>query len=201
MTPKQRLNAVRRARRHLHRATGYNPEGGHYKKVDAALDSLEASLKKDLRPKWAVIGPVTYGGKSLLDMSLTHKTTGISLFPAVDLAWGSGVAMYAPENCVVDTKDTSANPGEALYLKGDSGMRYWFGHLDRDHPLGKKFSKGTYIAKTAYQPNKKAHGHVGVNAEAFLGRGKQLKYGRTGAGPDYTIGAPTIREQLTLASL
>ena len=59
------------------------------------LDKLEASYAA--KPAWANIGYVTKPGASLLDMSLTHRTEGIPLFPAVDLAWGAGVPMYAPE--------------------------------------------------------------------------------------------------------
>lgn len=202
MTPKQRVNAVRRARTHLLRTKiggrefAESGQGSEWKLALKHLDDLERDLLKDIAPPWTKIGPVLFGDKSLLDYALTHATSGIPLFPAVDLAWGSNVAMYAPENCVVDTKDTSANPGEALYLTGESGIQYWWGHGDRDYPLGKRFRKGELVWKTAWQPNKKAHGHIGVNVEALLGKGKQLKYGRTGEGPNYTHGSPTIREQL-----
>lgn len=197
MTNKQRVAAVRRARRHLHDADGYRPNGIHYREIDKALNVLEADFLKEMRPKWVGIGPVTKGGASLLDMSLTHKTSGIALFPAVDLAWGAGVSMYAPEAVTVDTRDTSANPGEALYLTGRSGMRYWFAHIDRDYRLGTKFAKGAFLGKTVDTSRGGGpHGHVGVNGEAFLGRGKQFLYGRDGNGPDYSLGAPTIRNQL-----
>jgi hypothetical protein len=202
---KQRLALVKEAKRHLKRTKkGWleKPVGGgsEWKDAMAALDRLERDLSA--KPAWENIGPITKPGASLLDMSLTHQTVGIPLFPAVDLAWGAGVPMYAPEIVVVDTKDTSASPGEALYLRGASGMRYWFGHLDRDHPLGKSFAKGALIAKTVNQPPGFVdHGHVGVNAEKFLGAGKQLKYGRTGNGPDYSTGSPRIRTQLEESEL
>lgn len=196
MTNRQRVAAIRRARRHLHDARGYRPNGVHYREVDKALNALESDFLREVR-KWSNIGAVTKGGASLLDMSLTHDTSGIALFPAIDLAWGAGVSMYAPEPVTVDTKDTSASPGEALYLTGRSGMRYWFAHIDRDYPLGTKFDKGAFLGKTV-DTNRGGgpHGHVGVNGEAFLGKGKQFLYGRDGDGPDYTLGAPTIRNQL-----
>jgi hypothetical protein len=147
-------------------------------------------------PTWANIGPIVKGDRSLLDHSLTHNSDGIPLFPAVDLAWGVGIAMIAPEACVVDTKDTSANPGEALYLTGASRLRYWLAHLDRDHPLGARFAKGALLGRTINQAGAD-HGHVGVNGEAYLGKGRQFLYGRNGNGPDYTVGAPTLRHQLT----
>jgi len=73
--------------------------------------------------------------------------------------------------------------------------------MDRDHPLGTKLKKGQLVGKTVDQGKEKSHGHVGVNAEFYLGTGKQLKYGKTGRGPDYTHGSPTIREQLEEALL
>ena len=205
MTDKQRLALVKDAKKHLKLTTkGWlEPPKGGGTEWEAAMESLN-KLERDLaaQPDWVNIGPVTKPGASLLDMSLTHKTVGIPLFPAVDLAWGAGVPMYAPEAVVVDTKDTSASPGEALYLRGASGMRYWFGHLDQDHPIGKSFRKGAIIARTVNQPpGMTDHGHVGVNAERFLGAGKQLKYGKTGNGPDYTTGSPRIRTQLAASEL
>jgi hypothetical protein len=198
MNDQQRLALVKDAKKHLKlTAKGWleKPVGGG-SEWQAAMESLN-KLEKDLaaKPGWANIGPITKPGASLIDMSLTHKTEGIPLYPAVDLAWGAGVPMYAPEACEVFLKDTSASPGEALYLKGVSGMMYWWGHLDRDHALGTKFSKGALVARTVNQSGTD-HGHVGVNAEKFLGAGKQLKYVRTGTGPDYTTGSPRIRAQL-----
>ncbi len=206
MTNKQRLNAIRRARRNLRLADGFDPEGGHYRAVLRALDALEKEVLEDAKPgrPWADIGPVTKGGESLLDMSLTHASHGLpknaagtTLWPAVDLAWGAGTSVYAPEDVVVDTKDSSASPGEALYLTGESGARHWVAHLDRDYPLGKRFKKGALIGKTIpTNIGGGPHAHWGFNVEAFLGKGRALKYGRNGDGPDYTLGAPTIREQL-----
>lgn len=150
-----------------------------------------------LVPRRSKLGPVVKGGASLLDHSLTHKTSSLPLFPAVDLAWGAGVSLYAPEDMVVDTKDTSARPGEALYATGKSKLRHWIAHIDRDYPLGTRFRKGQFIGKTVdTKLGGGPHGHWAVNAEALLGKGKQLLYGRDGTGPDYTLGAPTIREQL-----
>jgi hypothetical protein len=206
LTDKQRLALLQKARGHLARTTqghvqyAKTKKGSEWKAADAAL----ARLAADLRPKptgWRSVGPVQPGGVSLLDMSLTHATSGIPLFPAVDTAWGGGggVTVIAPERCVVDTKDTNSSPGEALYLTGASKLRLWIGHLDRDWPLGHRFKKGEVIGKTLPIPGSSDHAHWGVNAEALLGKGKQLLYGETGRGPDYTLGSPTIRAQLTKA--
>lgn len=206
MDDKQRLASLIACEKHLKLTTKGWKEApvGEGSEWDAAMELLHR-VQKDLAPRakaaWENIGPITKPGASLLDYSLTHKTEGIDLFPAVDLAWGPGVSMYAPEACVIDTKDTSASPGEALYLTLASGIRLWIGHLQTDHPIGKKFAKGALLGKTIYQPNQKSHGHVGVNAEKYLGKGKQLKYGRTGTGPDYTTGSPRIRTQLLAVDL
>lgn len=207
MTDKQRLALLRKAERHLKLTTkGWKEkpvgEGSEWKAAMEALDRLEADLvRATALLGWQKIGPIQPGGISLLDMSLTHKTSGIPLFPAIDTAWGAmgGVTVIAPEICVVDTKDTSSSPGEAVYLTGASTLRHWVGHLNRDWPLGKRFKKGEIIGKTLPIPGKSDHAHWGVNVEALLGKGKQLKYGRDGNGPDYSLGAPTIREQLRKA--
>lgn len=202
MTSKQRLAAVRRGRRHLHAASGYKPNGGHYKAVDEVFNMLEADFLRELKPArpWEVIGPIQPGGGSLLDMVLTHDTSGIPLFPAVDTAWGKygGVIVIAPEALTIDTKDTSAGPGEAIYATGRSGMRYWIGHIDRDHKLGTMFAKGAVLGKTLPIVGDSDHAHVGVNAEAFLGKGKELYWGGAPARKPvrYRGGSPTIRQQL-----
>lgn len=200
MTDKQRLAVLRAARRELERTKeGYNPLGGHWQRANERLDRLE----NDLRPApalWANVGPVQPGGKSLLDMSLTHDTSGIPLFPAVDTAWGGGggVELIAPEGCTVDRRDTSSSPGEAFFMSGRSSLDYWFGHLDRDWPLGHEFVKGDFIGKTLPIPGQSDHAHVGVNAEALLGKGKELLWGGAPSKPRrrYQLGSPTIREQL-----
>lgn len=184
------------------------PATGHFGQatLDALwpyMDAYARLLYRTSRARRALpdLGPVQPGGVSLLDMSLTHDTSGIPLFPAVDTAWGGGggVVVIAPEGCVVDTKDTSSSPGEAVFLTGVSELRHWIGHLDRDWPLEHEFRKGDLIGKTLPIPGQSDHAHWGVNAEAFLGPGKELKWGATGKGPRYTLGAPTIREQLEKA--
>lgn len=201
MTDKERFELLEEAMASLKLTKdGFDTFGGHWQDAWPKLQKLAIDLKPKPLASWEKIGQVTKPGASLLDMSLTHATSHIPLFPAVDLAWGAGVPMYAPEGLTVDTRDTSASPGEAFFATGVSGIRYWFGHLDRDHPIGKKFIKGAMIARTINQAGTD-HGHVGVNAEKYLGKGKQLLYGRTGTGPDYTTGAPRIRTQLRAAEV
>lgn len=150
------------------------------------------------KPKPAVpdLGPVRPGGTSVLDQDLTHPTSGIPLYPAFDDAFGVGREVIAPEDIVVVPNPrtgalwSSSNPGKAFYADGVLG--YWFGHLDRNHPVGTRFKKGQLIGKTA--PNDIGggpHVHTGVNVERLLGKGRELLH-----HTDYTHGAPTIRQQL-----
>lgn len=148
-------------------------------------------------PTLLKVGPVMAGGKSLLDHQLTHATSGIPLFPAFDTAFYPNRLILAPEDLIVDTRLTSSMPGSAIYTTGKSGLRYWFGHLDRSHPLGTKFLKGQPLGKTIItEVGGGPHVHVGVNCEKLMGTSRQFLYGKNGDGPPYTYGAPSIRTQL-----
>lgn len=141
------------------------------------------------------LGPVYAGGRSVLDHDLTHATSGIPLYPAFDDAFTEDLEIIAPENVRVHKQLTSSRPGHAFYAIGDSGIQYWFGHLDRSHPLGVEFEKGAVVGRVA--PNTVGggpHVHVGVNVELLLGKGEELEH-RTG----YQHGAPTVGEQLRAA--
>lgn len=137
------------------------------------------------------LGPVVAGGQSVLDHDCTHATSGIPLYPAFDDAFQQGVSVIAPEALVV-TRASSSNPGLAFYCDGASGVRYWFGHLDRTHQAGVKFAKGTSVGRVAVNTiGGGPHVHVGVNVEKLWGAGRELAHHK-----DYTHGAPTIRVQL-----
>src|SRR5688572_23733399 len=160
MTDKQIVNSVRRARRHLKAAAGFDPEGGHYQAVLAELAAIE---KAHLPPKLPALGKVDEEGRSILDMDFTHQTTGLG-WPAFDTNFGAGDTFLAPEDMVVDTKDSSAHPGEAIYCTGKSGIRYWFAHLQQDHPLGTRFKKGQVVGKTiATNIGGGPHLHLAIN--------------------------------------
>lgn len=188
MTNKQRLNALRRAKTALKQTTrGYTPNGLYWRRAMKHIDAVMASLE----PPPLDIGPVWKGGKSLLDQDLTHPTSGIPLYPAFDDAFVEGREIIAPERLVV-TRDSSSRPGDAFYADGESGLRYWFGHLAVAPGVGKRFAKGEVMGKVgANNIGGGPHVHVGVNAEKFLGKGKELQH-----HTNYTHGAPTIREQL-----
>ena len=201
MTEKQRLALLREAVGEL-KLTGQGyvqwskdkKSGGHWPNAIKALEKLAVDLKPSPIPQ---LGPVWVGGKSILNHGLTHKTFGIPLYPAFDDAFNQGRPIIAPEAMEVISPLTSANPGHAFYAVGKSKIRYWFGHLDRRPVPGTKFSKGDAVGRVAANSiGGGPHVHVGINVEALFGNGKQLKYGATGTGPDYTFGSPTVGVQL-----
>jgi hypothetical protein len=166
------------------------PNAGQYALDDTAIKLIkdEAKALKSAVPN---LGPIFHGGLSVLDHDLTHATDGISLFPAFDDAFMQGTGIIAPEKLTV-YKSSSSRPGHAFYGKGDSKLRYWFGHLDRDPSVGHTFAKGDFMGRVA--PNNVGggpHCHVGVNVELLWGAGKQLQH-----HTDYTHGGYLIRRQL-----
>lgn len=205
MTDKQRLVLLRRIESNLEKTkqghVQWVEEGKpntHWRAVIVDLKKLENDLKPSPIPD---LGPLWVGGKSVLLHDLTHATSGIPLFPALDDAFNQGRVIVAPEMLVVIpnpiTGDpwSSANPGKAFYARGKSKIRYWFGHLDRNHPVGTKFQKGDAVGKVAANTiGGGPHVHVGVNVELLLGEGKQLIH-----NTNYTHGAPLIETQLKKA--
>jgi murein DD-endopeptidase MepM/ murein hydrolase activator NlpD len=202
MTDAERRKLLARATKRLKMTTeGYNKVGGHWRAAMALLDDLDNDLKPDPPPTVPPLGPVTVGGQSLLKMSLTHQTSGLPLYPALDTAWVAGQKVLAPESGVVTRHSGNSNGGYSVYITGASGLRYYSTHLKDAgrHGLG-AIGKGStigYVGSPKQFPAQRvAHTHFGVNAEDLLGQGHQLKYGAKGNGPDYTNGAPSIGEQL-----
>lgn len=199
MTDKQRLELLRAAMKELKLTSqGYvqwvaeGKEGGHWAKAMLSLNKLEKDLVPVPIPQ---LGPIWMGGPSVLTHDLTHVTAGIPLYPAFDDAFVQGRVIIAPENLEVIPPLTSSNPGEAFYARGRSKLKYWFGHLDRSHGIGARFSKGDAIGRVAANNiGGGPHCHCGINAEAILGAGKQFLH-----HTDYTHGAPTIGAQLRTA--
>jgi len=200
MTDKQRLALLNEAIKELKLTKEGFPNkllpSTHWGKAMPKLNKLAVDLRPDPIPQLPLIGPVYNGGDSLLDYQLTHKTSGIEFYPAFDTAFSEGMAIIAPENLLV-SRSSSSRPGLAFYCIGSWKLKYWFGHLDRTHDAGKRFKKGELIGKVCRNSiGGGPHTHVGVNVEELIGRGNQLKYGKTGNGPDYTFGSPSIRKQL-----
>lgn len=174
-----------------------NHSGTHWRDWLRKMEKLEEDLLPDPLP---ALGPVRRGGKGLLTYQLTHNTDGIPLYPAFDDNWGLGTISIAPEALTIIAPYTSSNPGAACYALGASKIKYWIGHLTRSPKIGTRFVKGQEIGRSVAQSGAE-HTHWGINAEAFLGKGHQLRYGRNGNGPDYTYGSPAIGVQLRDALL
>jgi hypothetical protein len=99
--------------------------------------------------------------------------------------------VLAPEDCRVDDNTSGAQGGDAFYLRGDSGMRYWIGHIAAVPALGTRFRKGQKMT-TISADHSVPHVHVGIDARPLLGR-------HLVAHRNYTHGAPLIGTQLTAA--
>lgn len=187
-------------------ATGFYGEATHKKlkgkKVPSGspnagqqvFDDRAAALYKQYQvpsDKVPDLGPVFSGGKPMLKQDLTHATSGIEKYPAYDDAFAQGKTIIAPEDIVV-TKESSSNPGDACYAEGESGLRYWFGHLTSAPAVGTKIAKGKKIGVTcANNQGGGPHVHVAVNVEGIWGNGKVLSH-----HVNYTHGAPLIGDQL-----
>ena len=124
MTDKQRLELLRAAKAELKLTTqGYvqwvegGKQGGHWAKAMLALNKLEADLKPPAIP---LLGPVVIGGPKLLNSRLTHPTSGIPHYPALDAGWIVGLDALAVEDMTV-TRASSADVGDACFTKGVSG--------------------------------------------------------------------------------
>lgn len=171
-----------------------SPAEGEY-----ALDEYAQRLIRDESVIAVVpnLGPVFNGGQSVLMQDLTHRTSGLpsngsgSLWPAFDDAFAVGKVIIAPERIKV-YQASGSNPGDACYARGDSKIRYWFGHLVTAPLVGADISKGKRVGVTCVNSiGGGPHVHVAVNVEELFGRGSVLEH-----HSNYTHGAPTIGAQL-----
>lgn len=178
---------------------GYTPQARRWKEAMALIDEVEESLHTPLDPV-PKLGPIVTGGKSVLLHQLTHKTAGVPGFPAFDTAFGrNGLTVIAPEAVTVYDNTSGSLGGDAFFFRGASKIEYWVGHITTVPALNQKFRKGQVMTRIANisQDDGGPHCHLGINAKPLTG--KQLKYGETGSGPDYTFGSPTVGVQLTAA--
>lgn len=198
MTDRQRLVLLRDAVRELKlTGQGYHQwskdrQGGHWSRALAVLGRLEL----DLMPGLGNLGPIIKGGKSILLHDCTHITDGLG-WPAFDDAptftkADAGHPVLAPENCQVYDNTSSAQGGDAFYVVGDSGLKYWVGHITTVPALNKRFTKGEKMTGISGE-HPRPHVHLGIDARPLLGHHLVSK-------TNYTHGAPKIGVQLGVAS-
>jgi hypothetical protein len=83
--------------------------------------------------------PLEWGGTHVTDnLGWGTKTAKDFILPA-------GTRLKAPEGGKI-IKHGSAQGGESLYFKGDSGKLYWFGHVSNRVPVGRRLKKGQRFA-------------------------------------------------------
>jgi len=138
------------------------------------------------------LGPLYSGGSSPLANDLTHWTAGLegvegSVWPAYDDGWIIGRAILAVEPMTVYDTGTSQHGTRAFFAAGESGLRYWYGHLAQWPSIGHKFSKGDIVGRIGSMS--RAHVHLAINAVKLLGRD-------LASHTNYTHGAPLVGVQL-----
>lgn len=144
-------------------------------------------------PTLPPLGAVCVGGTPVLMQDLTHATSGLPLYPALDDAFGAGRTVIAPEPMIV-TRVGSSKPGVSCFCDGASGIRWWFGHLHAA-PSAPRYAKGEGFGKTcATVAGGGPHLHVGINVERLWGTGRQLLHHQ-----NYTHGSVKIGVQLAAA--
>lgn len=170
------------------------PHAGEYAMDATAVELINAAWerfkgKEDQTPTGKISLGSVGEGPSVREYDLTHATSGIPLYPAFDAVWYTGKNVLAPEGMKV-TRVGTASHGIAFYADGDSGLRWWFGHLDYQPTVGRYFARGDIVGHVAYHSDS-PHVHVGVNVERLWGAGKQMSH-----HTNYTHGGPLIGAQL-----
>lgn len=110
------------------------------------------------------LGPVLAGGGPLCDAYPSHHTDGLYSYVAADFMANPGSTVIAPERLHIDRWGHSQPPGwAAIYATGlDTGLAYWFGHLDQRVPVGSTIAAGGFIGTVGTGAG--SHVHVGVDA-------------------------------------
>ena len=128
-----------------------------------------------------------------MQCSPTHDTSGLALYSAFDGGWKKGLQVLAPEAMKVTRHSGTDSGGFSVYATGVSGLLYYFQHMESAGraPVGATVAKGSKIGVLGdFVGARVPHLHLGINIETLAGKGKQLKYGKTGTGPPYTVGSP-----------
>lgn len=115
---------------------------------------------------------ITYSGQKT-----THKTDGLSGFPAVDIFAKPGTPFLAPESGkVVRLSGRGGTKGQvfgwSVYFKGDSGRVYFITHLNSKRaPIG-SYRAGAVLGTVSPWSGGATHAHVGVHG------GGPVQYGQ-----------------------
>lgn len=167
----------------------YDPTAPNWEKALYEINLVKNSLQP-VTSNVPALGPIVKGGPSILKYDCTHLTAVVG-WPAFDHVADPGTPVVAPENCIVYDNTSGAQGGDAFYIRGKSGMRYWVGHITTVPNQGRLFTKGqtmTYISSDHPLP----HVHLGIDAVPLIGH-KLISH------TDYSHGAPLIGVQLARA--
>lgn len=192
LTDRQRLQKLNELEHRLEQTTeGFDPRGVYWRSAIKILDELQADAARPVIPK---LGPVYPGGKSILLEDCTHMTSVLG-WPAFDTAFPARPPgprlrdIIAPEACSVYDDTSDAVGGDAFYVKGVSGIKYWIAHISFVPKKGTKFRKGQKMTRTSPE-HPRIHAHIALDVRAITG-GRHLK-----SHTNYTHGAPLIGKQL-----
>jgi len=129
----------------------------------------------------------TWGG------TLIHPTSDLPGYPALDFGGRQGTPTVAVEAGHI-REFGSAMEGDALYLRGDSGIDYWYGHIRRLVSRGQRVRLGQVIGRTAHHSNGD-HLHLGANANIdgeIIGRARRGTDVRT--HPTWIMGVAVMQK-------
>jgi murein DD-endopeptidase MepM/ murein hydrolase activator NlpD len=126
-------------------APGGQPQGAQTPGAVAPGQGVEWNGKKLVLPtKWKSTHPTD----GLADQGFTH---------AEDIMGSPGTAVGAPEAGTV-VRHGSAQGGQSLWLRADSGRMYWIGHIESNVPVGTQVKRGQTIAQiSADHPRPHVH--------------------------------------------
>lgn len=111
-----------------------------------------------------VEGGITYSGQKL-----THETSGLGGYPAVDLFANPGTPFKAPEPGKVVRHSGRGGTkggyyGYSVYFQGDSGRKYYIQHLNRQRAPRGRYKQGAVLGTVSPWDGGAPHAHVGVRS-------------------------------------
>jgi Peptidase family M23 len=113
--------------------------------------------------------PIKYEGKKMIlptAWKSTHPTSGLEkegFTHAEDIMGHPGTPVGAPEGGTI-IRHGSAQGGQSIYFKADSGRTYWIGHIESDFPVGKRVERGQTIAAIS-SDHPRPHVHLDWSTE------------------------------------